>query len=94
MPRPESRGAWRHPFLPGRLIMGLTGLAVAALYAGDAAGAWHAPWYALPPLLCSGLALAGVAGWIGYRARRRAARAASADSTGAPASTSGSHAIR
>nr|WP_107417840.1 hypothetical protein [Streptomyces sp. CB03238] len=75
--------------------MGATALGIAALYAGDAARAWDTPWYAVLPLLVAGLVLAGVAGWIGYRARRRrAARAASSDSSGAPASTSGSHAIR
>ncbi|WP_312846084.1 hypothetical protein [Streptomyces sp. WAC05374] len=92
---PGRRGEWRHEFRPGRLVLGATGLAVAALYAGDAAGSWETPWYAALPLLCAGLVLAGMAGWIGYRARRRrAARAASSDSSGAPASTSGSQAIR
>ncbi|QGV82624.1 hypothetical protein EIZ62_12585 [Streptomyces ficellus] len=75
--------------------MGLTGLGIAALYAGDATRAWDTPWYAGLPVLCAGLVLAGAAGWIGHRARRRRAdRAASSDSSGAPASTSGSHAIR
>nr|WP_241837868.1 hypothetical protein [Streptomyces sp. CB03234] len=65
------------------------------MYGGDAARAWDTPWYAALPSLVAGLVLSGVAGWIGYRARRRrAARAASSDSSGAPASTSGSHAIR
>ncbi|MDN3296720.1 hypothetical protein QWM81_22260 [Streptomyces ficellus] len=77
------------------MVAGASGLAVAALYGGDAAGAWHTPWYAVIPLLSSGLVLAGLASWIGYRARRRRdARAASRDSTGAPASTSGTQAIR
>lgn len=94
-PRPEERSRWRHEFQPGRLVLGLTGLGIAALYAGDAAGAWHTAWYAVLPLLCGGTVLSGIAAWIGYRTRRRrAARAASSDSTGAPASTSGSHAIR
>ncbi|MEV3992161.1 hypothetical protein AB0J57_24940 [Streptomyces sp. NPDC049837] len=91
----DEHREWRHEFRPGRLVLGATGLAIAALYAGDLAGSWDTPWYAALPLLCAGLLLAGVAGWIGYRARRRrAARAASTESSGAPASTSGSHAIR
>ncbi|MGA5423037.1 hypothetical protein [Streptomyces lavendulocolor] len=95
MPRPDAPRPWRHGFRPGRLVLGLTGLGVAALYAGDAAGAWHTVWYAVLPLLAAGLVLAGGAGLLGQRARRRrAARAASSDSTGAPASTSGSQAIR
>ncbi|MEU9982742.1 hypothetical protein [Streptomyces sp. NPDC050856] len=84
-----------HEFRPGRLVAGATGLAVAALYGGDAAGSWHTPWYAVVPLLSGGLLLAATATWAHYRVRRRrAARAASSESTGAPASTSGSHAIR
>lgn len=84
-----------HEFRPGRLLAGATGLAVAAVYAGDAAGSWDAPWYAVFPLLSGGLSLAAAATWVSYRVRRRrAARAASTESTDAPASTSGSHAIR
>lgn len=84
-----------HEFRPGRLVAGVTGLAVATVYAGDAAGSWDAAWYAAVPILFCGMALAALAAWAGYRVRRRrAARAASADSAGAPASTSGSHAIR
>ncbi|GGU35458.1 hypothetical protein [Streptomyces lavendofoliae] len=91
----QPYGAWRHEFRPGRLVLGLTGLGIAALYAGDATGAWVTPWYAVLPLLGAGLVLAGVTGRLGHRARRRrAARAASSDSSGAPASTSGSQAIR
>ncbi|MEU6057614.1 hypothetical protein [Streptomyces sp. NPDC047097] len=85
----------RHEFHPGRLVTGSTGLAVAALYAGDAAGAWHAPWYAVFPVLVLGLLLAGAAGYAGYRARRRRAdQAASTENSGAPASTRGSQPIR
>ncbi|MFF8288284.1 hypothetical protein ACF068_03485 [Streptomyces sp. NPDC016309] len=95
MPHHEQRDARRHGFRPGRLVLGLTALGIAALYGGDVAGAWDTPWFAALPLLAGGLVLAGVAGWVGYRARRRrAARAASSDSSGAPASTSGSHAIK
>ncbi|MCS0637107.1 hypothetical protein NX801_15850 [Streptomyces sp. LP05-1] len=86
-----------HPFRPGRLITGVTGLAVAVAYLGDAAGAWYTPWYAGLPLLFLGLFLAAVAGVAGYlvrRHRRRAPSSASAENDGAPASTSGSQATR
>ncbi|MEX0172723.1 hypothetical protein [Streptomyces sp. LMG1-1-1.1] len=83
-----------HEFRPGRLLAGLTALALAALYAGDAAGAWTTPWYAVIPVLCGGLGLAGLVTWVAYRIRRRSARKRSTDSTEAPASTSGSQDIR
>ncbi|GAA4904439.1 hypothetical protein ACFPM3_29655 [Streptomyces coeruleoprunus] len=85
----------RHEFRPGRLVAGATALGVATLYAGDATGDWQAPWYVVFPVLFGGLWLAATAAWIGYRVRRRrAARTASSENMGAPASTSGSHAIR
>ncbi len=62
-----------HEFRPGRLVAGVTALAVAAVYLGDAAGSWDAPWYAVVPLLSCGLPLAALAGWVGHRARRRRA---------------------
>ncbi|MFD3357213.1 hypothetical protein [Streptomyces fradiae] len=72
-----------HEFRPGRLVAGVTGLAVAAVYLGDAAGSWDAPWYAVVPLLSCGLPLAALAGWVGHRVRRRrTARSTPAD--GAP----------
>lgn len=83
-----------HEFRPGRLVVGLTALALAAVYAGDAAGKWSTPWYAVVPVLCGGLGTAAVVTWVAYRIRRRSARSRSSDSTEAPASTSGSHAIR
>ncbi|MFI8289158.1 hypothetical protein EAO71_29450 [Streptomyces sp. ms191] len=83
-----------HEFRPGRLIAGATALALAVLYAGDAAAAWVAPWYAVVPVLCGGLGTAALATWVAYRIRRRSARSASSDSTEAPASTSGSQDIR
>ncbi|MGW8766602.1 hypothetical protein ACWGN5_29350 [Streptomyces sp. NPDC055815] len=83
-----------HEFRPGRLLVGLTALALAAVYAGDAAGAWTTPWYAVVPLLCGGLGTAAFATWFAYRIRRRSARSRSSDSTGAPASSSGSQDIR
>ncbi|MCX4982921.1 hypothetical protein OG259_16760 [Streptomyces sp. NBC_00250] len=83
-----------HEFRPGRLIVGLTALTLAAVYAGDAAGAWTTPWYAVIPVLCGGLGLAGLVTWVVYRVRRRSARSRSSDSTDAPASSSGSQAMR
>ncbi|MFF6831710.1 MULTISPECIES: hypothetical protein [unclassified Streptomyces] len=83
-----------HEFRPGRLVVGLTALAVAALYAGDAAGAWTTAWYAVVPVLCGGLGTAAVATWVSYRIRRRSARSRSSESTEAPASSSGSQDIR
>ncbi|KUH37966.1 hypothetical protein NRO40_18305 [Streptomyces changanensis] len=85
----------RGEFRPGRLVVGLTGLVVAVVYGGGAAGSWEPAWYTVVPLLGGGLGLAAAAAWAGYRVRRRrAARAASRESTGAPAGTSGSQAIR
>ncbi|MEO3974142.1 hypothetical protein [Streptomyces sp. CAU 1734] len=91
--RPGRRVA--HEFLPGRLIAGLTAIAATLVYAGDAAGSWRTPWYAMVPLVLGGLFLAGGAGAWHYTARRRrAASSASAESVAAPASTSGSQAMR
>ncbi|MFJ3900554.1 hypothetical protein [Streptomyces sp. NPDC090025] len=83
-----------HEFRPGRLILGLAALTLSALFLGDAAGVWSVPWYVVMPVLSGGCALAALASWTAYRIRRRAARSASSDSTGVPASSSGSQAIR
>lgn len=72
----------RHEFHPGRLIAGVTGLVVATVYGGDAAGAWDTPWYAAVPLLLCGLVPAAVATRAGRR--RHAAGVAPADDAGAP----------
>lgn len=64
-------------------------------YAADAAGAWEVPWTFFLPLFLGGLWLAATVTWAAYMLRRRReARKASAENTAAPASTSGSHAIR
>ncbi|MET8882412.1 hypothetical protein [Streptomyces rubiginosohelvolus] len=85
----------RHEFRPGRAVAGLVMLGLAAGYAVDAAGAWEVPWTFLLPLFFGGLWLAATVTWAAYMLRRRrAARKASAENSGAPASTSGSHAIR
>ncbi|MEU0985580.1 hypothetical protein [Streptomyces sp. NPDC005953] len=94
---PASSSASRvvHGFRPGRLLAGLTALTLTLLYAGDAAGAWHVPWFIVFPVITGGLSLAGVAGLVHYGLRRRRAdTAASSESTDAPARTSGNQAIR
>ncbi|GAA3899106.1 hypothetical protein GCM10022244_06610 [Streptomyces gulbargensis] len=83
-----------HEFRPGRLVLGLTALTLAVVYGGDAVEAWATPWYGVVPVLCGGLGLAGLATWVAYRIRRRAARSRSSERTGAPASSNGNQAIR
>ncbi|AVZ74838.1 hypothetical protein SLUN_24345 [Streptomyces lunaelactis] len=91
MPRRE----FRHGFRPGKLIAGLAVLAAALLYAGDAAGSWQTPWFVVFPVVFGGLFLAGLVSLIHYRIRRRrSARRASSERYEAPASTSGSQAMR
>ncbi|MEU0392845.1 hypothetical protein ABZ208_08755 [Streptomyces sp. NPDC006208] len=93
--RREQRRRLRHEFRPGRLLAGLCVLTAAVLYGGDAAGAWYTPWYVAFPVVFGGLFVAGVVAWIHYGVRRRrAAMSASRENMEAPASTSGSHAIR
>ncbi len=51
-------------------MAGLFLLLVAVVYAGDAGGAWEAPWFVALPLVMAGLFLAGVAAAIhGIRPR-------------------------
>ncbi|MCT4355724.1 hypothetical protein M5362_21530 [Streptomyces sp. Je 1-79] len=83
-----------HEFRPGRLVAGATALALAVLYAGDAADAWETPWYEVIPVLCGGMGLAALTTWLAYRVRRRSARTASSEKYAAPASTSGSQDMR
>ncbi|ARF74710.1 hypothetical protein ACIOD0_17390 [Kitasatospora albolonga] len=85
----------RHEFRPGRAVLGLSMLALAGGFAADAAGAWKIPWAFFLPVLLGGLWLSAAATWAAYLVRRRRdARKASAENTGAPASTKGSHAIK
>ncbi|PZT76197.1 MULTISPECIES: hypothetical protein [unclassified Streptomyces] len=85
----------RHEFRPGRAVTGLVMLALAAGYTADAAELWDAPPQFFVAVLCGGLATAACVTLIGYRIRRRrAARSASRENDGAPASSSGSHAMR
>ncbi|MET9665385.1 hypothetical protein ABZY19_08430 [Streptomyces sp. NPDC006475] len=91
MPRRDIR----HAFRPGKVVAGLAVLAAALLYAGDAAGTWQIPWFVVFPVVFGGLFLSGAVGLVDYKVRRRReAIAASMDRTDAPASTSGSQAIR
>lgn len=94
--RPQTpRRAFRHGFRPGKLIAGLAVLTATLLYAGDAAGSWHTPWFAVFPVVFGGLFLGGAVTFTYYRIRRRrCARIASRENTEAPTSTSGSQAIR
>ncbi|MBW5421029.1 hypothetical protein GKQ77_05535 [Streptomyces sp. BG9H] len=64
----------RHEFHPGKLVAGLSLLTVAVVYAGDAGGAWEAPWFVALPLVMAGLLLAGVAATIHGIRPRGAAR--------------------
>ncbi|MEU5659883.1 hypothetical protein ABZ802_30305 [Streptomyces sp. NPDC047737] len=85
----------RHEFRPGRAVAGLAMLALAGGYAADAAGAWDAPWTFFVPVFAGGLWLAATTTWVSYRLRRRRdARKASAENSAAPASSSGSQAMR
>ncbi|WP_394433520.1 hypothetical protein [Streptomyces sp. SGAir0957] len=62
----------RHDFHPGRLLAGLTLLATALVYFGDAGGAWDAPWFVGIPILCGGLGVAGAVGTATHAMRLRA----------------------
>ncbi len=91
MPRRE----FRHAFRPGKVVAGLAVLAASLLYGGDVAGWWQIPWFVVFPVVFGGLFLSGAVSLVSYRTRRRRpAMPASSDSTGAPASTNGSQAIR
>ncbi|QDY81190.1 hypothetical protein FQU76_21135 [Streptomyces qinzhouensis] len=84
-----------HGFRPGRAIAGTAALATTLLFAGDAAGSWSTPWFVVFPVVFGGLVPAAGAGLVHYALRRRRfAISASKDGAAAPASTSGSQAIR
>ena len=61
----------RHEFQPGKLVAGFFLTATAALFAGDAAGRWDTPWFAVVPLVVGGLVLAGVTAALTRGIRRR-----------------------
>ncbi|WP_078954939.1 hypothetical protein [Streptomyces griseus] len=83
-----------HEFRPGRLVVGVAALALAGAYGGELAGRWSVPWWLVVPVMCGALGVAGLLTWVAYGVRRRSARSRSAESTGAPASSSGSQAMR
>lgn len=84
-----------HEFKPGRLVAGLAVMGAATVFAGDAGGWWDAPWFVVVPFVCGGLFLASAVSMVDYRIRRRlSARTASRENTEAPASRSGSQAMR
>ncbi|MFC0600131.1 hypothetical protein [Streptomyces palmae] len=64
----------RHDFEPGKLVAALATLSACLLYAMDAGGKWDIPWFVIVPVLCGGLALAGVVSGVAYGIRRRNAR--------------------
>ncbi|GGZ90403.1 hypothetical protein ACFOOM_05355 [Streptomyces echinoruber] len=68
----------RHEFQPGRLVAGVFLASAGVVYAGDAGGAWQAPWFAVIPLVVGGLFLAGAVAAVSGAIRRRHRPAAGA----------------
>ncbi|MEV5340048.1 hypothetical protein AB0K93_16415 [Streptomyces sp. NPDC052676] len=64
----------RHEFQPGRLVAGCVLALAGVVYAGDATGAWHTPWFLVIPLVVGGLCLAGAVGLLNWAVRRRQSR--------------------
>ncbi|GAA3032638.1 hypothetical protein [Streptomyces glomeratus] len=60
----------RHEFQPGRLVAGAFLAAAGVVFAGDARGAWEAPWFAIVPIVGGGLCLAAVTGLLTRAIRR------------------------
>ncbi|ROQ66688.1 hypothetical protein EDD93_1096 [Streptomyces sp. 840.1] len=85
----------RHEIRPGRAVAGLVMLGLAAGYAADAAGAWHAPLTFFVALFTAGLWVSVLTTWAAYRIRRRrGGRTPSTENDVAPPSSSGSQAMR
>ncbi|MFJ6564810.1 hypothetical protein ACIQMV_34195 [Streptomyces sp. NPDC091412] len=61
----------RHDFQPGKLVSGVFLTGAGVVYAGDAAGAWQAPWFLLVPMVVGGLCLGGAAAVVNRAVRRR-----------------------
>ncbi|MEU2772332.1 hypothetical protein ABZ646_05230 [Streptomyces sp. NPDC007162] len=61
----------RHEFQPGRLIVGVFLTAAGIAYAGDAGGLWETEWFAVIPVMVSGLFLAAVTASVTRAVRRR-----------------------
>ncbi|WKX70911.1 hypothetical protein [Streptomyces sp. XD-27] len=64
----------RHPFEPGKLVVGLVLLGVAVVYGVDAAGEWDVPPFAPLVAIPAGLALAALVSILAYALRRARAR--------------------
>ncbi|MFE9169921.1 hypothetical protein [Streptomyces kebangsaanensis] len=76
----------RHEFQPGRLVAGIFLTGAGVVYAGDAGGAWEAPWFLVIPLVVGGLCLAGAVGVMAKAVRRRRDCRTAAVRTGAEGS--------
>ena len=61
----------RHDIQPGKLVAGFFLTLTAVVYAGDAGGAWEAPWFVAIPLVIGGLCLAGATAFLTHAIRRR-----------------------
>lgn len=61
----------RHDVQPGKLVAGFFLTVTAVVYAGDAGGAWEAPWFVAIPLVIGGLCLAGATAFLTHAIRRR-----------------------
>jgi hypothetical protein len=61
----------RHDVEPGKLVAGFFLTLTALVYAGDAGGAWEAPWFVAIPLVTGGLCLASVTAFLTHAIRRR-----------------------
>lgn len=61
----------RHDVRPGKLVAGFFLTFTAVIYAGDAGGAWEAPWFVAIPLVTAGLCLAGATAFLTRAVRRR-----------------------
>ncbi|OON74166.1 hypothetical protein [Streptomyces tsukubensis] len=64
----------RHEFHPGKLVAGLFSVLTGLVYAGDAGGAWEAPWFVAFPLMGFGLICAATAAVVGLAVRRGSRR--------------------
>ncbi|MET9501241.1 hypothetical protein ABZY42_05795 [Streptomyces sp. NPDC006622] len=63
----------RHEFRPGRLVCGAAFVLAGVIYAGDAGGLWETPWFAVVPVVVTGLCVAAVTGLVTRAVRRRRA---------------------
>ncbi|MFI5683562.1 hypothetical protein [Streptomyces sp. NPDC051636] len=76
----------RHEFQPGKLVAGFFLTVAGVIYAGDAGGAWEAPWFAGIPVVVGGLFLAGAVSALTRAVRRRRGRGRTPDTAQTPES--------